>query len=73
MVAGAKISVRCSFHDPEGSASYTSADTASNGIFTVMKVFVMMRDWAYPQLRFNDHIVTGKSVFGWQKIERNLT
>jgi hypothetical protein len=63
MSAGAKISIRCSFHDPEGSTSYTSTDTANNSIFTVMAVFVVKRDWAYPQLRINDHIVTGRSVF----------
>jgi hypothetical protein len=37
-----------------------------------MAVFMVKRDWAYPQLRANDHIVTGRSVFGWQKIERSL-
>jgi hypothetical protein len=44
----------------------------NNGIFTVMTVFVVKRDLAYSQLRVNDH-VTGRSVFGWQKVERNLT
>jgi hypothetical protein len=33
---------------------------------------MVKRDWAYPQLRVNDHIFTGRSFFGWQKIERNL-
>jgi hypothetical protein len=35
-----------------------------------MAVFVVKRDSAYSQLRVNDHIVTGRSVFGWQKVER---
>jgi hypothetical protein len=38
-----------------------------------MAVFVVKRDWAYPQLRVSEHIVTGRSVSRWQKIERNLT
>jgi hypothetical protein len=37
-----------------------------------MAAFVVKRDLTYPQLRVNDHIVTGRSVFRWQKIERNL-
>ena len=32
-------------------------------IFTVMTVFVVKGDSAYPQLRVNDHIVTGRLVF----------
>jgi hypothetical protein len=35
-----------------------------------MTVFMVKRDWAYSELRVNDHIVTGRSVFGWQKIEK---
>jgi hypothetical protein len=38
-----------------------------------MTVFVVKREFANYQLRVNDHIVTGRSVFGWQKVERNLT
>jgi hypothetical protein len=38
-----------------------------------MTVFVVKRDWASPHLKVNDHIVNGRLVFGWQKIERNLT
>jgi hypothetical protein len=45
----------------------------NNGIFTVMTLFVVKRDFAYSQLRVNNHIVIGRSVFGWQRFERNLT
>jgi hypothetical protein len=38
-----------------------------------MTVFMVKRDLAYPQLRVNDDIVTGRSVFGWEKIERSPT
>jgi protein subunit release factor A len=40
----------------------------NNRIFTAMTVFVMNRDFAYSQLRVTDH----RTVFGWQKVERNL-
>jgi hypothetical protein len=37
-----------------------------------MTVFVVKRDFAYSQLRVNDHTVRGRPVFGWQKVEINL-
>jgi hypothetical protein len=43
------------------------------GIFNVMTVFAVKRDFSNNQLMVNDHIVTGKSVFGWQNVERYLT
>jgi hypothetical protein len=33
-----------------------------------MAVFVMKMDFSYSQLRDTDH----RTVFGWQKFERNL-
>jgi hypothetical protein len=69
MSAGPQISIRCSFREPEGSTSYTSADTANNGIFLVMTVFVVKRDWAYPQLRVNEHIVTAGQFSGSRKLK----
>jgi hypothetical protein len=45
----------------------------NNGILTVMTVFVEKRDFAYSQLRVDDRTVRGRPVFGWQKVERNLT
>jgi hypothetical protein len=37
-----------------------------------MTVFVVKRDFTNYQLRVNGHIVIGRSVFGWQNVERNL-
>jgi hypothetical protein len=35
-----------------------------------MTVYKVKRDWAYTQLRVKYHIFTGRSFFGWQKIEK---
>jgi hypothetical protein len=54
-------------HHNENEELHTPALTpANNSIFTVMTVFVMKRDSAYPQLRVNDHTVPSRSVFVYE-------
>jgi hypothetical protein len=56
--------------EPEGSTSYTSIDTPGiTDIFTITTVFMVKRDWAYPQLGVNDQIVTAGQFSGSRKLK----